>query len=433
MSMQPQDAPYASRAPSTPGRRVFLRSAPALAAGLAAGMAAAPSPARAANAGETWFATWGAAPAGPPPAADLLAFRNQTLRLVVHASSGASRVRVRLTNEMGSTPLRIGAAGIGIRAGNAGLVAGSARDLPFSGRAGAVIPPGAALLSDPVDLAFPAFADLAVSMYLPDSVQGTTIHDLAQTQCYVSSTGSYVSAPALPVQATIRSWPFLAEVDVAAGSDGGASVVALGDSITDGVHSSSNLNRRWPDYLAQRLQSGRPAGGMPIGVVNRGIAGNCMLTEYATALLAGHSAAARFDRDVLATAGVRWLALLIGINDIVYSASSSPIPAADLQAGYLQLAARARAHGLGVLGATLTPFEGLSYYTPAREAVRSQVNGWIRSGGAFDAIADFDLALRDPNRPTRLHPAYDSGDHLHPNDAGYAALAQAVPLTFFAT
>jgi lysophospholipase L1-like esterase len=447
MSTQPQDAPQAALqtalqtppAPSAPGRRVFLRRAPALAGTLAAGAAGvgfAPGGAQAANAGESWFATWGTAPAGPPASGSLLAFRNQTLRLVVHASSGGSRVRVRLTNEMGSTLLRIGAAGIGVRSSNASLVAGSARELAFSGRAGAAIPPGAALLSDPVDLVFPAFADLAVSLYLPDSVQGTTIHDLAQTNCYVSSTGNYVSMPTLPVQATIQSWPFLAELDVAGGTagspGGGASVVALGDSITDGIHSSRNLNRRWPDYLAQRLQSARPAGSMPIGVVNRGISGNCMLTEYASALIAGHSAAARFDRDVLATAGVRWLAILIGINDIVYSAASSPIPVSDMTAGYLQLLARARTHGLAVLGATLTPFEGQSYYTPAREAVRSQVNDWIRNSGSFDAVADFDLALRDPGRPARINPAYDSGDHLHPNDAGYAALAQAVPLSFFA-
>ncbi|WP_051971439.1 SGNH/GDSL hydrolase family protein [Massilia sp. 9096] len=420
--------------PAQAARRAFLRTGPAAAAALALAPAAShasPGPL------EAWFATWGAAPAGPPASSGMLALCNQTLRLIVHASAGGSRVRVRLSNEMGATPLRIGAAGIGLRSGGASLVAGSARGLLFSNRASAVIPPGAALLSDPVDLDFPAFADLAISLYLPDNVQATTTHDMAQTYCYVSSAGNFATAPALPVQSTIQSWPFLAEVDVAAnaaGADsGGASVVALGDSITDGARSSGNLNRRWPDYLAQRLQWARPAGSMPIGVVNRGICGNCMLTEYASALIAGHSAAARFDRDVLATAGVRWLALLIGINDIVYSPAFSPIPAADMTVGYLQLVARARTRGIAVLGATLTPFEGLSYYLPAREAVRSQVNDWIRNSGSFDAVADFDLALRDPNQPTRLNPAYDSGDHLHPNDAGYAALAQAVPLSFFST
>jgi lysophospholipase L1-like esterase len=251
---------------------------------------------------------------------------------------------------------------------------------------------------------------------------------MAMVYCYVSSAGNYAATPALPVQATIQSWPFLAEVDV---GGGGAALVAIGDSITDGALSSGNLNHRWPDYLARRLQMERPAGSAPVGVVNRGIAGNCMLTEYADALIAGHSVAARFDRDVLATAGVRWLAVLIGINDICYSPSSSPIPVADLVQGYQQLINRAHARGLAVLGATMTPFEGLSYYLPAREAVRSQANNWIRTSGAFDAVADFDLALRDPGHPTRLKAAYDGGDHLHPNDAGYQALANTVPLALF--
>src|SRR5438067_7564814 len=314
-----QDVPQHSLAFTGLSRRGFLRAGPALATAalaLPAGVApAANGPA------ESWFATWGTAPAGPPASASTLSFSNQTLRLIVHASVGGSRVRVRLTNEMGSTPLRIGAASVGLRSSNANLVAGSARDLSFSGRPTAVIPPGAALLSDPVDLAVAAFSDLAVSFWLPDSVQGTTVHDMAMVYCYASSPGNYAAAPALPVQTTIQSWPFLAEVDVAGG---GAALVAIGDSITDGALSSGNLNHRWPDYLARRLQTERPAGSAPVGVVNRGIAGNCMLTEYADALIAGHSVAARFDRDVLATAGVRWLAVLIGINDICYSNSSSP-------------------------------------------------------------------------------------------------------------
>jgi lysophospholipase L1-like esterase len=408
-------------------RRAFLRAGPALATAALAFPATAPRAAT--SPAETWYASWGTAPAGPPASSSTLSFSNQTLRLIAHTSTGGSRLRVRLSNEMGSSPLRIGAANIGLRASGANLVAGSQADLGFSGRPTAVIPPGAALLSDPVNLSFAAFADLAISIYLPDSVQATTIHDMAQQTGYVSSTGNFASTPALPVQTTISSWPFLAEVDVAGT---GASLVALGDSITDGAHSIGNVNHRWPDYLARRLQAERAAGSAPVGVVNRGIAGNSMLTEYSTALIAGHSAAARFDRDVLATAGARWLAILIGINDIVYSPSASPIPVADLTAGYLQLIARARTRGLAVLGATMTPFGGHSYYLPAREAVRSQANDWIRNGGAFDMVADFDLALRDPAQPNRLYPAYDSGDHLHPNDAGYQAMANAVPLALFA-
>jgi lysophospholipase L1-like esterase len=421
--------PITGRPRVVSARRHFLQAGPALAAALVT----ASAPVRAAAAPEAWCATWGTAPAGPPAAAaSTMSYANQTLRLIVHASIGGSRVRVRLTNEMGSTPLRIGAAHVGLRSSGATLVAGCGRDLSFGGRPGATIPAGAPLISDPVDLALPAFADLAISLYLPDSVQGATLHDMAQQTSYVSSTGNYAATPALPVQKSISCWPFLAEVDVL--PDAGArAVVALGDSITDGARSSGNANRRWPDWLARRLQQERPAGSPPVAVVNRGVCGNCMLTDYANALIAGHDCLERFDRDVLATVGAAWLFVLIGINDIVYSPSASTIPAEDLAAGYLQLIARARLHGLRAIGATLTPFEGQAYYTPAREAVRQQVNNWIRTSGAWDGVADFDQALRDPAQPTRLHPAYDGGDHLHPNDAGYQAMAQAVPLGLFTT
>ncbi|CAH0186419.1 hypothetical protein SRABI118_01381 [Massilia sp. Bi118] len=404
-------------------RRHFLQAGPALAAALAT---AAP-PARAAAPLEAWCATWGTAPAGPPAAASTLAIANQTLRLIVHTSIAGSRVRVRLSNEMGSTPLRIGAAQIGLRSSGANIVAGSARDLRFGGRSFATIPPGAPLVSDPVDLAVPALADLAVSLYLPDSVQATTLHDMAAQTSYISSSGDYASAPSLPVQKTIGSWPFLAEVDVLPASGTARAVVALGDSITDGARSSSNTNRRWPDWLSRRLQQ----ESLPVAVVNRGISGNCLLTDYASALIAGHDCLERFDRDVLATTGAGWLFALIGINDIVYSPSSNTISADELIAGYLQLIARARLRGLRAIGATLTPFEGQAYYTPAREAARQHANDWIRNAGAWDAVVDFDQVLRDPAQPGRLNPACDSGDHLHPNDAGYQLMAQAVPLNLF--
>ena len=408
----------------TRGRRQFLQAGPALAAALVA----APPPARAASPAEAWCATWGTAPAGPPASTSTLGFSNQTLRLIVHASIAGSRVRVRLTNEMGSTPLRIGAAHIGLRASGTSLVAGSGRDLTFGGRPFATIPAGAPLISDPVDLAVPALADLAVSIYLPDSVQATTLHDMALQTSYVSPTGNYAAAATLPAQQSITCWPFLAEVDVLPVSSGTRAIVALGDSITDGARSSGNQNRRWTDWLARRLQQ----EALPLAVVNRGICGNCMLSDYANALIAGRDCLERFDRDVLATTGAGWLFSLIGINDIVYSPSSNTISPDELIAGYQQLIGRARTRGLGVVGATLTPFEGQAYYTPAREAARQHVNDWIRNGGAWDAVADFDLALRDAAQPTRLCPAYDSGDHLHPNDAGYQVMAQAVPLGFFA-
>jgi len=407
-----------------PARRNFLRAGPVLAAGLAVPAL----PARATpGVGERWCATWGAAPAGPPPSASLQSYTSQTLRLVVRTSIGGNRVRIRLSNEMGGTPLRIGAASIALRASGAALLQSSLRELSFGGQSAITIPAGAPALSDPVELTIPAQSDLAISLYLPGASQATTLHDMALTSSYLSPAGDYTSTIAMPVSRTITSWPFLTEVDV----DGAVpALVAVGDSLTDGARSTGNLNRRWPDYLARRLQASLGAGGR-IGVVNRGISANLLLSDYATALVAGKDVLERFDRDVLATAGVRYLALLIGINDICYSPGSNPIPAADLIAGYRQVIARAHAREIAVIGATLPPLEGFVYYTPAREAVRLAVNNWIRASGEFDAVADIELALRDPQNPTRILPGYDSGDHLHPNDAGYQAMANAFPLAPF--
>ena len=413
-----------SRPAARPARRNFLRAGPLLAASLA--VPALPARAQS-GAGERWSATWGAAPAGPPPSASTQSFTSQTLRLVVHTSIGGNRVRVRFSNEMGSTPLRIGAANIGVRSSSSAILQATLRTLSFGGQSAITIPAGAPALSDPVELAVPAQADLAISLYLPGTVQASTIHDMALTSSYLSPAGDYTSSVSMPVSRSITSWPFLTEVDV----DGTAStLVAIGDSLTDGARSTGNVNRRWPDYLVRRLQASLGAGGR-IGVVNRGISANLLLNDYATALIAGRDVLERFDRDVLATAGVRYLAVLIGINDISYSSGSNPIPAADLIAGYRQVIARAHAHGITVIGATLPPMEGFVYYTAAREAVRRAANSWIRFSGEFDAVADIEAALRDPNDPARILPLYDSGDHLHPNDAGYQAMANAFPLAPF--
>ena len=416
--------PSSSHAPDQPGvdrgRRRVLLAAPVL-----AGALAAPGGEVRAQTGvpERWSAGWGCAPAGPPPSASLLTFTNQTLRLIVRTSLGGNRVRIRLSNEMGDTELRVGSARVALRAGGAVITAGTSRQLTFSGRTSVTIPAGAPAVSDPVTLPIAPFTDLAVSLYFPGTVQATTIHNAAYQASYASTTGDYGAQASLPVQRAFASWPFLTEVDV----DRAAPVlVAVGDSVTDGVGSSSNLNRRWPDYLARRFQA--ELGNDRIGVVNRGIAANRMLADTATAMLAGNDLLERFDRDVLSTAGVRALAVLIGINDIVYSPPSAPVPAEELIAGYLQLIARAHLHGIPVLGATLPPFLGFVYYTPAREAVRQAVNAWMRSAQPFDVLADTDLALRDPNAQQRLLAAYDSGDRLHPNDVGYQALAAAVPL-----
>jgi lysophospholipase L1-like esterase len=418
-----------SDAPSNPPRRRFLRTGPVLAAALAL-PAAAPL---AQTFPDRWVATWGAAPAGPPPTASTMSLSYQTVRLVVHASVGGSRARVRISNEMGSTPLTIGTARIALRASAAATVAGTDRQLLFGGRASITIPAGAAALSDPAGFGVPPFADLAVSLYLPGSSRATTLHNLALQTSYVSTAGDRSAASSFPVQRTIASWPFLTGVDVSgaySGLSATATLVALGDSLTDGQASTANANRRWPDALARRLQLELGVAGN-IGVANRGIAGNCLLTEFPTAMLGGRRALERFDRDVLGTAGARWVFVLIGINDIVYSPASRPIPVENLIAGHQQLVTRAHAGGLEAVGATLAPFEGQAYYNAARESVRKRFNDWMRGSGAYDAVVDIDQVLRDPARPTRLRPAYDSGDHLHPNDAGYAAMARAIPLSLF--
>ncbi len=413
-----------------PRRRLLLGSA-MLAAAIALPQLATAQPWTT----ENWTGTWGTAPAGPPPVGlppdpSLQTFTDQTLRLIVHTSTGGNRVRIRLSNELGATPLTIGAARIGLRAGGSDVAAGTDRALTFGGRSFVTIPPGAPALSDPVELNVPPLSDLAVSLYLPGTVQATTVHQLALQTNYVSLPGNFTAAATLPVQRTIQVWPFLTEVDV---DTSGPTIVTLGDSITDGTRSTPDTNNRWPDWLARRLQTERdPVLGINarFGVVNRGISGNRLLGNSPNTL-AGRSAQERFDRDVLATAGVRYLVVLIGINDIGNSSPTSPVTAEDLIAAYRQLIQRAHAKGISVIGATLTPFEGAAYYSPEKEVVRQAVNNWIRNNDEFDAVIDFDRVTRDPARPSRFLPAYDSGDHLHPNDLGYQAMGNAVPLGLF--
>jgi lysophospholipase L1-like esterase len=418
----PGSAPGAAAASH---RRAFLQGGVLLAGALAAG---AMRPVRAAD---NWYGTWGAAPAGPAPAG-YLGVSNQTLRLIVHASIGGARARVRLSNELGRSAVYIGAAWLGLSASGASLAAGSNRQLRFGGAAATTLGAGAALLSDPLDIAIPAQANLALSLYLPGSVQAATLHDAAYQTSYVSAAGNYAASQAMGVQRSLYSWPFLTGIDIGS-TRAGASLVALGDSQTDGVLSTGNANRRWPDYLARRLQAETGSGALPVGVVNRGISGNRLLGDADNTPLAGKDAIERFDRDVLATSGVRFLVVLIGINDIIFSASPNAALADQITAAYLQLIARAHTRGIRVLGGTLLPFEGYTWYSAAREGVRQRVNAWIRTSGAFDAVVDFDAAVRDPTRPTRLLPVRDGGDHLHPGDAGYEAMARAVPLGLLAS
>jgi lysophospholipase L1-like esterase len=413
---------------ATPSRAVRR---PRSLAWLAAVAFALPLHAAALDAGH-WIGTWGAGAGGPPLAGHGQSFSKQTLRLIVHTSVQGRRVRIRLSNEMGSTPLTIGAAHVALRASGADIAAGSDRVLTFSGKPSITIPPGAPALSDPVDLDVPGQSDLAISVYLPGTTTVTTLHSGAYQTSYVSGPGDFSAAASLPTQAQLGSWPFLTEVDV---EGEGAAIVAFGDSITDGFHSSANSNSRWPDFLERRLHAANAAntGGGEPGVVNRGISGNRLLSNPPPGSSAGRAALERFDRDVLATAGVRYMTVMLGINDIGHSSDDSPLPggANDLIAGYRQLIARAHEHGIAVYGATLTPFEGAKYFSPEKEQMREALNDWIRNSGELDGVIDFDKVTRDPARPLRFLPAYDSGDHLHPNDAGYQAMGNAVPLAWF--
>jgi lysophospholipase L1-like esterase len=334
-------------------------------------------------------------------------------------------VRVVLSNVFGTAPLAIGAAHIGLRQADATLAA-AARTLTFSGSAAATILPGAVLLSDPVDLSVPPLAELSIDLYLPGEV-GTgpspiTTHQGASQTNYVSLPGNHSGAATMPVSARTTSWFLLARVEVVAPPAAGA-VVAFGDSITDGARSTTDMNARWPDHLARRLSTRR---GPPMAVLNAGISGNRVLGDGA-----GVSALARFDKDVLMQTGVTHVVIMEGINDIGIARSNPGPSAADLIAGHTQLIERARARGLRVYGATLTPFEGAAYWTPEGEAKRQALNQWIRTSGAYDGVIDFDMATRDPAAPSRLLPAYDSGDHLHPGDAGYKAMGEAVDLALF--
>ncbi|MFL6674027.1 MAG: SGNH/GDSL hydrolase family protein [Massilia sp.] len=410
----------------TPRRRPLLAGA-VLAASLAFPLAAA----QAETWDEHWVGTWGAGHGRPPLPADTQVFTDQTLRLIVHTSLGGNRVRIRLSNEMGSTQLHIGEAWIAVRDSGAAISPGTGHQLRFGGATSITIPPGAPLLSDPVELNVPALSDLAISLYLPGSAAATTIHANARQTSYVSLPGNFADAATLPTARTIVSLPFLAEVDV---DSNGAAIVMLGDSIGDGTRSTRDANKRWTDWLARRLQASRDRGlgaGARLGVVNRSIDGNRRLAKPPEGVSAGRNTFERFNRDVLATAGVRYLAVMSGINDIGNSPNDNPIHAAAVIAGYKQLAARAHAKGIAIFGATLTPFEGAACYSPQKEAVRQALNNWIRSTDEFDGVIDFDRVMRDPVRNSRLLPAYDSGDHLHPNDLGHQVMGNAVPLELF--
>ncbi|HEY2435281.1 MAG TPA: SGNH/GDSL hydrolase family protein [Vicinamibacterales bacterium] len=384
---------------------------------------------------ERWNGTWATAPAGVSGTPEQ--FSGVTLRLVVHTSVGGEQVRVTISNSFGAEPLVLGAVHVAGHDHDADIVAGTDRALTFGGRASFTVPPGAQALSDPVALHVARLSDLAVSVYLPAPTAETTTHVTALQTNYVSTPGDFTAGAPFAIARTITRWPFLTGVEIVAGPQAGA-IVAFGDSITDGANSTAGTNHRWPDLLAARLQ--QRSDLRQLGVLDEGIIGNRILhpTETQFGNLFGPAGLARFDRDVLAQPGVRFLIVLLGINDIGHPGGSAPtsdeVSAKEIAAGYRQFIERAHAHGLRVFGATLLPFEDTTlagFFSPEKETKRQAVNQWIRTSGAFDAVIDFDEAVRDPAHPARMLPAYDGGDHLHPSDAGMQAMANAIPLELF--
>jgi lysophospholipase L1-like esterase len=356
-------------------------------------------------------------------------FSNQTLRQIVHTSIGGSRVRIVLSNRYGTAPLAIGAAHVALRDKDAAIQPASGRALTFSGRSTFTIPPGALAYSDPVALTVPQMGDLAIDLFLPgdtNSASPLTMHNGAFQTSYVSETGNHTGAASFPTSATTQNWFVVYRVEVAATPPVGG-LVTFGDSITDGTRSTPGNNNRWPDLLARRLLSS--ASPVRMGVMNAGIAGNRVLSN--AAYQSGINALARFEHNVASQPGVTHVIFLEGINDIGQARENASPSADDVIAGHKQIIERARARGLKIFGATLTPFYGAAYYTEVGEAKRQAVNQWIRTGNAYDAVIDFDKATRDPADPKKFLAAYDSCDHLHPSDAGYKAMADAIDLSLF--
>jgi lysophospholipase L1-like esterase len=340
--------------------------------------------------------------------------------MIARTSIGGDRTRIHLSNEYGDRPLVIGSAHIAVRDTGTAIVAATDRTLTFGGRTGITLRPGAVAVSDPVALDVPKLADLAVSLYLADSARLVTRHAAAHQTNYVRR-GNAVGERAFVADTSITQWPFLVGIDVTNSNATGV-IVTFGNSITDGTASTLDANRRWPNVLAERLlRTAEPVKG----VANHGIGGNRVLSVGT-----GPSALARFDRDALMTPGVTHIVLLEGINDIGASARDG-VTAEDIIQGYRQLIGRAHDRGVAIIGATLTPAAPRAPYTPELEAKRVAVNTFIRTSGLFDGVIDFDAATRDPAHPTQFLPAYDSGDHLHPNDAGYKAMGEAIELTLF--
>ncbi|MBV2365853.1 SGNH/GDSL hydrolase family protein [Streptomonospora nanhaiensis] len=449
MPPTPTPAAAPTPAPGRTGTRALTRARWGVAAVLlsallvlggaaATGPGAGPAAADDGGRGGAWVGTWATVPTATPPTATPV-LHDETVRQVVHTSVGGDRLRLRLTNEFGDAPLRIGEVRVARRAGDAGtdIVPATDRAVTFSGQTAVTVPAGAPLVSDPVKFDLPPRADLVVSVYLPEETPVTTLHAFSYQENEVAQ-GNATRAASVEATETMTQWHLLSGISVRTRGHGAGAVVALGDSITDGAETRVNANNRWPDLLAERLRH--------TGVLNLGVAGNRLLHDpnppeggdaenYAAFF--GESALRRFDRDVLAQPGAEHVIVLLGVNDLGHPGTTAPesetVSAEQIIGAHRQIIARAHAAGLRVYGGTILPFKGdtLGFHSAENEAKRQRVNDWIRGSGEYDAVIDFDRVMRDPADPLRLRPAYDSGDHLHPNDAGMAAMAEAVPASLF--
>ncbi|HWA96533.1 MAG TPA: SGNH/GDSL hydrolase family protein [Terracidiphilus sp.] len=377
--------------------------------------------------GQQWVGTWATSPMLADGGFRVHAFGGTTLREIAHISIGGKALRLRFTNEFGTDPLTISNVHVALAESGSTIKSGTDHTVTF-GRASSVkIPAGAVMYSDPVQMSVDPLSDVAVSFYIPSQVmRAQTFHDFADQDNYMAN-GDVAGEASLAAPTTLESWYFFDGIDVPA-EEGGRAIVTLGDSITDGAHSTRNANRRWPDFLAARLV--KETGLGQVGVLNEGIGGNRVLNDGY-----GPSALARLDRDLLAQSGVKYVIVLESINDIgrlarLYSPDDL-IDAKDLELGLSQIASVAHEHGIKAIGATLTPYKGAGYFSEKGEQVRKEVNEWIRHSGTFDGVIDFDKITSDPNDPDQFNPADDSGDHLHPGDAGYKAMGEGIDLKLF--
>lgn len=392
----------------------------------------------------SWIATWAASPqsSAPNPKQPLLNIENQTVRERVRVSIGGSKICIRLSNEYGAGPLLIGAATVAIPADSSSVRPETIHAITFGGHTSVSIPVGAPVLSDPVSFPVAPGTEISISLYFPNRIATPTLHYLALKRAVVSQRGDFTRAENISDGTPTNSSISLSAILVP-NQPSRRLVVAFGDSVTDGDQSTVDADRNWPGDLIRRLQRSRETS--QVAVVNAGISGNRLLSDcfMAAAGCFSVSALARFDRDVLSLPGVTHIILLEGLNDIGfpgaklgadYLADVNDVPAEDLIAGYRQLISRAHVRGIKIFGATITPYEGVivpGYYSESKEAIRQAVNKWIRTSGEFDGVIDFDAVLRDPDHPSKLLPRLASKDNLHPNDAGYEAMANAIDFALF--